>query len=86
MNGYAFLEDLSWEAFNEGTRLLNTVEQYMSRLGYYHKEVLVDKIYCTRENQKKIKRTRHSANHQTTWQTHGREKSNKTWRKKSNRV
>ena len=55
MQGFAFLEDLSWEAFNEGTRLLKTVEQYKARLGYYPKEVLVDKIYCTRENRKKIK-------------------------------
>lgn len=55
MGGYAFLEDLSWEAFNEGTRLLKTVEQYKIRLGYYPKEVLVDKIYCTRENRKKLK-------------------------------
>jgi len=23
MNGYAFLDDLSWEAFNEGTRFHN---------------------------------------------------------------
>jgi hypothetical protein len=43
MGGYAFLEDLSWEAFNEGTRLMKTVEQYKARLGYYPKEVLVDK-------------------------------------------
>jgi len=55
MGGYAFLEDLSWEAFNEGTRLMKTVEQYKARLGYYPKEVLVDKIYCTRENRKQLK-------------------------------
>lgn len=55
MGGYAFLEDLSWEAFNEGTRLMKTVEQYKARLGYYPKEVLVDKIYCTRENRSKLK-------------------------------
>jgi hypothetical protein len=55
MNGYAFLEDLSWEAFNEGTRLIKTVEQYKTRLGHYPKEVLVDKIYCTRENRSKLK-------------------------------
>ena len=35
MNGFAFLEDLSWEAFNEGTRLLKTIEQYKTRWGYY---------------------------------------------------
>jgi len=55
MQGYAFLEDLSWEAFNEGTRLMKTVEQYKVRLGYYPKEVLVDKIYCTRDNRNKLK-------------------------------
>lgn len=55
MNGFAFLEDLSWEAFNEGTRLLKTVENYKRRWGYYPKEVLVDKIYCTRDNRAKLK-------------------------------
>ena len=28
MNGITFLEDLSWDAFNEGSRLLSTVENY----------------------------------------------------------
>lgn len=55
MQGFAFLEDLSWEAFNEGTRLMKTVEQYKARLGYYPKEVLVDKIYANRENRNKLK-------------------------------
>ena len=55
MQGFAFLEELSWEAFNEGTRLMQTVEQYKTRLGYYPKEVLVDKIYCNRENRRKLK-------------------------------
>lgn len=55
MNGFSFLEELSWEAYNESTRLMNTVEKYKSRFGFYPKEVLVDKIYCTRENRKKLK-------------------------------
>jgi transposase, IS5 family len=55
MNGFAFLEELSWEAFNEGTRLLKTIDQYKARWGYYPKEVLVDKIYCNRENRQKLK-------------------------------
>ena len=55
MNGFAFLEDLSWDAFNEGTRLIKTVEQYKERLGYYPKEVLADKIYCNRTNRAKLK-------------------------------
>jgi hypothetical protein len=55
MNGFSFLEELSWEAYNESTRLMNTIEKYKRRFGFYPKEVLVDKIYCTRENRKKLK-------------------------------
>jgi len=55
MNGYAFLDDLSWEAYNEGTRLMGVVEKYKTRFGYYPKEVLVDKIYCTRANRASLK-------------------------------
>lgn len=55
MNGYAFLEELSWEAFNEGARLMRAIEQYKKRLGYYPQQVAADKIYCTRENRKRLK-------------------------------
>jgi hypothetical protein len=55
MDGYTFLDKLSWDAFNESTCLLETVEKYKSRLGYYPEEVLVDKIYCTRANRKSLK-------------------------------
>jgi hypothetical protein len=55
MSGYAFLDDLSWDAFNEGTRLMATVEKYKRRFGYYPEEVLVDKIYCNRSNRANLK-------------------------------
>jgi hypothetical protein len=55
MNGFAFLEDFSWEAFNESTRLTDAVERYKKRFGYYPEVVLVDKIYCTRENRRLLK-------------------------------
>jgi len=55
MNGYAFLEDLSWEAFNEGTRLTSVIERYRKRFGYNPEEVLADQIYCTRANRAKLK-------------------------------
>ena len=55
MNGITFLEDLSWDAFNEGTRLISTVENYKRRFGYYPQKVFADKIYCTRENRLKLK-------------------------------
>ena len=55
MNGFSFLEELSWEAYNESTRLMNTIEKYKKRFGVYPTEVLADKIYCTRDNKKKLK-------------------------------
>ena len=55
MNGITFLEDLSWDAFNEGTRLLSTIENYKRRFGYYPKKVFADKIYCNRDNRAELK-------------------------------
>ncbi len=55
MNGITFLEDLSWDAFNEGTRLLSTVENYKRRFGCYPQKVFADKIYCNRDNRAKLK-------------------------------
>lgn len=54
-HGFAFLDDLSWDAFNEGKRLLKYVQQYKTRFGYYPEEVLADQIYCNRENRKQLK-------------------------------
>lgn len=56
MNGYAFLDEFSWDAFNEGGRLMSSVEKYKSRFGHYPAEVLADKIYCNRENRSALKR------------------------------
>ena len=56
MNGFAFLEELSWEAFHEGKHLMKVIEQYKLRMGYYPQEVLVDKIYCNRENRAALKK------------------------------
>lgn len=54
-NGFAFLDELSWEAFNEGPKLMNYVEKYKERFGYYPKEVLADSIFCSRDNRTKLK-------------------------------
>jgi len=55
VKGIAFLDTLSWDAFNESTRLEDSVEKYKTRFGFYPKEVLADKIYCTRKNRKWLK-------------------------------
>ena len=48
VNGFAFIDKISWDSFNEGKYLLATIELYKKRFGFYPKEVLADKIYCNR--------------------------------------
>lgn len=55
MDGFAFLDVFSWDAFNEGKYLLSSIEKYKERFGYYPQTVLADKIYCNRENRKVLK-------------------------------
>ncbi len=50
VDGYAFLEKLSWDAFNEGGELKKHIENYRRRFGYYPASVHVDNIYRNREN------------------------------------
>ena len=55
VEGFAFIDHISWEAFNEGKYLINSVEKYKTRFGFYPAEVLADQIYCTRENRTQLK-------------------------------
>ena len=55
VEGFAFIDHLSWEAFNEGKYLIDSVEKYKSRFGFYPAEVLADQIYCTWDNRIKLK-------------------------------
>lgn len=55
VDGFSFLDDINWDAYNEGTRLQESVEKYKQRIGYYPENVLVDKIYCTRQNRAYLK-------------------------------
>jgi hypothetical protein len=50
VNGYAILERQSWDNFHEGVTLIETLEAYKRRFGFFPKAVLVDQIYLTREN------------------------------------
>ena len=54
-DGFALIDKLSWDSFNEGTCLIQSIELYRKRLGYYPASVLADKIYCSRENRRLLK-------------------------------
>jgi len=55
IDGISFIDELSWDAFNEGSRMETYVEMYKKRFGFYPKEVLADRIYCTRVNRNMLK-------------------------------
>ena len=52
IDGYTFIDMISWDAFNESERLEIQVENYRSTYGYYPESVHADQIYRTRNNLK----------------------------------
>ena len=50
VNGYVFLDKLSWDNYNESGDLKEQIEEYKKERGCYPKSVHVDKIYRTKEN------------------------------------
>ncbi|PSK80222.1 transposase-like protein DUF772 [Prolixibacter denitrificans] len=57
-NGYARIDRISWEAYNEAEDLKTQVERYRELMGYYPERVLADKIYLNRENREWLKKLR----------------------------
>jgi hypothetical protein len=55
VQGFVFLDNISWENFNESTDLKLQVELYYKNFGYYPKSIHVDKIYRTQANRKYCK-------------------------------
>ena len=49
-NGFARLERLNYDAYNEADVLISTIERYYDRTGHYPERVLVDQIYRNRKN------------------------------------
>lgn len=55
IDGYTFLERISWDAYNEGCDLPSQVERYKERFGFYPEAVSADPIYGTRDNRKYLR-------------------------------
>ena len=58
VNGYVFVDRLSWDAYNESTDLIPQTKLYEQRFGLLPGEVQADKIYLGKDNRKHI-RERH---------------------------
>lgn len=50
VDGYVFLDKISWDNFNESGDLKTQIEAYYNYTGYYPESVHVDQIYRTRDN------------------------------------
>lgn len=56
VGNYVHLDHLDWNAFNESGDLIDQVEKYHERFGFYPESVLVDHIYGSRDNRQKLKK------------------------------
>lgn len=50
VDGYTFIEQTSWNAYNESTYLKDVTEEYLRKFGCYPTAILADKIYQSRTN------------------------------------
>ena len=55
VDGFAFLDTISWDAFHQGARLAEYVENYKQRFGFYPKRVLADQLCWSRGNRNWLK-------------------------------
>ena len=52
IDGFTYIDRISFDAYNESTDLIGLLESYYNNYGYYPESVHADKIYRTRENRK----------------------------------
>lgn len=55
VQGYTFIDNHSWDAYNEASDLEQQIELYRKRFGYLPCRIYADKIYMNRENRKLMK-------------------------------
>ncbi len=55
IDGNVYLDNLSWDAYNENSDMQGAVEKYRKRFGFYPESVNADNIYWSRENRRYLK-------------------------------
>ena len=56
VDGFSFVEKIGWDAYNESCDLIEQIESYHGRFGFYPESVHVDKIYRTKDNRRFCKK------------------------------
>lgn len=52
VDGFTFIDEQSFDSFNEGITLIDSAEKYKARFGYYPERILADTIYRNRDNRR----------------------------------
>lgn len=55
VNGFSFVDRISWDSYNESCDLKSQIESYRNRFGFYPESVHADQIYRTRKNRRYCK-------------------------------
>jgi hypothetical protein len=55
VNGFSFVDRIGWDPYNESCDLVEQIERYRKRFGYYPESVHADRIYRTHENRQYCK-------------------------------
>ena len=55
VDGFSFVDRISWDNYNESTELKRQIERYRHRFGFYPASVHVDQIFRTRANRQYCK-------------------------------
>ena len=50
VDGFVFVDRISWDNFNESTDLIDQIETYKNRFGHFPESIHADKIYRNRDN------------------------------------
>jgi hypothetical protein len=50
VDGFVFVDRISWDNFNESTGLIDQIEAYKNRFGHFPESVHADRIYRNRDN------------------------------------
>jgi IS5 family transposase len=56
VDGFVFVDHISWDNFNESTNLKDQIEAYKKRFGFYPESVHADQIYRNQENRRYCKK------------------------------
>jgi len=56
VDGFSFVDRISWDSYNESGDLTEQIEKYHKRFGFYPESVHADKIYRNRDNRRYCKK------------------------------